>query len=56
MDLHLQSFDALTKPAASIVVPDGMALRVLNAALDLEGRTAGAAAWRPPTVRTLPAS
>jgi probable DNA repair protein len=55
MDLHLHAFDALAVSAASIVVPDGVALRVLNAALDLEGRAAGTAAWRPPTVHTLPA-
>ena len=55
MDLHLQPFDALTASTASIVVPDAAALRVLNAALDLHGRAAGVPAWRPPTVRTLPA-
>lgn len=55
LDFHLQSFDALAAPAARIVVADGMALRVLNAALDLHARAAGAPAWRPPTVRTLPA-
>ncbi len=55
MDLHLHPFDALNVATASIVVPDGVALRVLNAALDLHGRAAGEPAWRPPTVRTLPA-
>ncbi len=55
MDLHLQSFDALSASATNIVVPDGMALRVLNAALDLKVRAAGVEVWRPPSVRTLPA-
>ena len=53
MDLHLQPFDALTASSASIVVPDGAALQVLNAALDLHGRASGVAAWRPPMARTL---
>ncbi len=55
MDVHLQPFDALCAPTASIVVPDGAALRVLNAALDQHGRAVGARAWRPPSVHTLPA-
>ena len=55
MDLHLQPFDALCAPGARIVVPDGATLRLLNGALDQHGRRAGARAWRPPTVETLPA-
>ena len=53
MELHLQPFDTLTASSASIVVPDGAALQVLNAALDLHGRASGVAAWRPPMARTL---
>jgi ATP-dependent helicase/nuclease subunit B len=53
MDLHLHPFDALMQAAAGIVVPDGAALSVVNLALDEAVRAAGAAAWRPPAVRTL---
>ncbi len=55
MDMHLQPFGTLCAAGAQIVVPDGAVLRVLNVALDQHGRTAGARAWRPPTVETLPA-
>lgn len=55
MDLHLHSLDALLQAPAGIVVPDGAALSVLNAALDGATRAAGQPAWRPPVVRTLAA-
>lgn len=55
MDLYLHKFDALAASGAEVVVADGAALRVLNRALDMHGSESGALAWRPPTVRTLPA-
>ncbi len=42
----------LNRADASLVVPDGAALRALNTALDQAARADGAATWQPPRVET----